>query len=93
MISVNDFPNTACVYCGISVSRLTVHLEKCIFKIPEYIESSNHTQIPRIKIVKDYKKLSNMLNFAAVEDLYEYNKTAGLCIPGVYPSDVVYHQL
>ena len=88
MISVNDFPNTACVYCGISVSRpyrLTVHLEKCIFKIPEYIESSNHMQIPRIKIVKDYKKLSNMLNFAAVEDLYEYNKTAGLCIPGVYP--------
>ena len=66
--------------------RRHLHEESCIFKLPEmFKEASILCQIPRLKLIKHSERLTNMLGYACIEDLYLYNQLASLCVPGIYP--------
>lgn len=74
-----------CRYCGQTFARLyrcNLHEETCTFKVPQTLKELN---IPRIRIVKNSEKLSKVLGYACIEDLYEYNSMVSVCVPGIYP--------
>ena len=74
-----------CKFCKQSFRRLysqNLHEESCSFKVPPELA---FIEAPRVRIVQQCEKLASMLNFNCVEDLYEYNLLASLCVPGVYP--------
>ena len=81
----NNDQKLECKFCKQSFRRLysqKLHEESCSFKVPPELA---FIQVPRVRIVQQCEKLASMLNFTCVEDLYEYNVLASLCVPGIYP--------
>ena len=77
-----------CKFChqGITSSyRLRFHETSCIFQVPQALFQDPSVCIPRIRIIENSEKLKDVLGYACIEDLYQYNSLTRLAVPGVYP--------
>ena len=76
-----------CKFCQIKIKRiyrLRKHEENCSFQVPKNLKSCG-VQISRIKLTENCEILADKLRFVSVEDRYEYNSIANLCVPGIFP--------
>ena len=80
--------SSICKFChqGIKSSyRLSFHEISCTFQVPQILLQDSNVCIPRVRILENCEKLKDVIGYACVEDLYEYNNLARLAIPGIYP--------
>ena len=78
---------TTCKFCKQKVSRvyrLKKHENGCLFKVPRNLLSSG-VKVCRVRLIEKCENLASKSKLLSIEDSYEYNSLASLCVPGVFP--------
>ena len=78
---------SSCKFCKRGVKRayrLRKHEENCYFKVPTNLANSG-VRVTKIRLIDKCEALAAKAKLLSIEDSYEYNSIALLCVPGVFP--------
>ena len=78
---------SSCRFCKQKITRVyrrRKHEETCEFQVPRNLITSG-VKVSKVKLIENCETLASKLRLLSIEDSYEYNSIALLCVPGVYP--------
>ena len=78
---------SSCRFCKQKITRvyrLRKHEKTCEFQVPRNLITSG-VKVSKVKLIENCETLASKLKLLSIEDSYEYNSIALLCVPGVYP--------